>query len=147
MSAIIFKDKQPIGSCIIVLDKSKTKVLLGQRKNSYKAGYFGLPGGRIELKEAARAAAQRELFEETNLVADSLDYLGVIRDHQQTYDFIHFVYLVKTYSGQIENREPNKCNGWQWHSLLDLPEQILRGHKLALELYGSQQGFIDAYQD
>jgi ADP-ribose pyrophosphatase YjhB (NUDIX family) len=43
-------DPQPIGTCAIITN-SQNQVLLGKRKNSYKAGMYGLPGGRIELNK------------------------------------------------------------------------------------------------
>jgi ADP-ribose pyrophosphatase YjhB (NUDIX family) len=48
---------QSIGTCV-VLTNTNNQILLGKRKNSYKAGYFGLPGGRIELNEKIESATQ-----------------------------------------------------------------------------------------
>eukprot|EP00980_Cylindrotheca_fusiformis_P028527 scaffold22607_cov123-Cylindrotheca_fusiformis.AAC.24 len=45
------------------------KYLLIQRKNPPDAGKWAFPGGKIDLGEEALVAGQRELLEETNLVA------------------------------------------------------------------------------
>lgn len=54
-------------------------VLLVQRASGLRAGLWSLPGGHIEAGEQARAAAQRELFEETG-VAARIDGLTDIED-------------------------------------------------------------------
>lgn len=43
--------QQKLGVVVVLLDKTKTKVLLGKRLNSYKAGWLGLPGGRVDVGE------------------------------------------------------------------------------------------------
>ncbi|PIY68560.1 DNA mismatch repair protein MutT [Candidatus Roizmanbacteria bacterium CG_4_10_14_0_8_um_filter_39_9] len=125
---------QHIGVCVIVLDESKHKVLLGKRKNAYLAGAFGLPGGRVNLTEPLVECAVRELREETGLTAKLLRYVGVVRELQNCYNFIHFVYVCNKYSGTMETKEPEKCEGWEWYPLNSLPSDILPGHKSSLEL-------------
>ncbi|HAT86401.1 MAG TPA: NUDIX hydrolase [Rhizobiales bacterium] len=51
------------------------KVLLVKRKNEPDAGLWGYPGGHVDLGETALEAASRELFEETNVIAEPLNYL------------------------------------------------------------------------
>jgi 8-oxo-dGTP diphosphatase len=124
-----------IGVAIIVLDKTKRKILLGKRKNAYKAGLYGLPGGRIELKESFEQTVRRELKEETNLNAQQITYLGVVRELQITYNFIHFVFLCESYIGEVVNQEPEKCEGWKWFKVDKIPEKTLPGHLSAIDLF------------
>ncbi|WP_083100545.1 NUDIX hydrolase [Pseudophaeobacter leonis] len=51
------------------------QVLLIQRKTQPNAGWWGFPGGHVELGETAMQAAVRELFEETGVRAQPLEYL------------------------------------------------------------------------
>ncbi len=124
-----------IGVCVIVLDPQTNKILLGERVNAYKAGYFGLPGGRIEMKETAQDAAVREVVEETGLQVDNLDYIGVVREFQDTYNFIHFGMATSSYKGVVTNPESHKCKGWEWYSLDTLPEKILPGHRAIIDMF------------
>ena len=128
-------EPEHIGVCVIVLDKDKTQVLLGKRLNSYKAGTLGLPGGRIELEEPLEECGKRELLEETSLQGKNLQYVGVVRELQKGYNFIHFVFSCNEYEGLPQTVEPEKCEGWNWYPLDSLPENILPGHKAALDLY------------
>jgi 8-oxo-dGTP diphosphatase len=52
-------------------------VLLIQRANDPFAGSWALPGGFVEAGERVRAAAARELHEETAIEAGALELLGV----------------------------------------------------------------------
>lgn len=51
------------------------QVILIQRKTEPNAGWWGFPGGHVELGETAMQAAIRELREETGVIARPLDYL------------------------------------------------------------------------
>lgn len=128
-------EQEKIGVCVVVLDKDKNKILLGKRLNGYKIGFYGLPGGRLILTEKLIDCAKRELIEETELSSDSLGYLGVIRELQEGYNFIHFAYLCTAYSSIPKNTEPDKCEGWEWFSFDEIPEKILPGHKAAIDLF------------
>ncbi len=126
--------KEHIGVAVIVTN-SQGEVLLGERINAYRAGWFGLPGGRIELQEAITDAAKRELEEECGLAIEELEYVGVVRELQDSYNFIHFGMVAKNVIGEPENKEPEKCKGWEWYSFEHLPQNILPGHKAIIEIY------------
>ncbi len=51
------------------------KVLLAQRMFEPYAGYYSLPGGRVERGETLREAALRELMEEVQIKADIVDFV------------------------------------------------------------------------
>lgn len=121
-----------LGVCVIVFDAAG-RVLLGKRKNSYGAGLYGLPGGHVELGEPLIAAAQRELYEETELANQSLQFLGVVREHQGQIDFVHFIYVLKNLIDTPKLSEPDKCEGWEWRDPQELAG-ILPGHQQALAL-------------
>lgn len=139
------EDLEHIGVAIIIVNPQTNKILLGERKNSYKSGYFGLPGGRIEIKETARQAIVREVEEETGLKIEGVEYVGVVRELQNTYNFIHFGMTTNSFSSEVENKEPHKCKGWEWHPLDNLPEKLLPGHKALLDIFThvTKEQFVD----
>lgn len=122
------------GVFIIVINKSN-QVLLGKRKDNYKAGMYGFPGGRLELNETLIDCAKRELDEEIGLKVNALKYVGVIREVQEGYNFIHFAFVCDDYIGQPQLKEPNKCESWNFYSVDKLPDTILPGHKAGLSMY------------
>lgn len=135
------ESKQHIGVCVILVNPAGL-ILFGRRKNSYKAGMLGLPGGRVEVHEPLQDAAQRELWEETGISGLNLQYVGVVRENQEGYDFLHFVFSAKQVEVAPVLCEPDKCEGWQW---LEYTGQtsILPGHALAVEMFQNKLTLSD----
>ena len=138
-----------IGTCVIVVDPEQKRVLLGKRMNSYKSGWYGLPGGRLEFEEGLVDGAKRELAEETGLIAEDLEYLGVVREKKEGYSFIHFVFLCNKYSGQLQVMEVDHCESWNWIPLESIPEKTLEGHRTAIDIFKEFQkgGYVDLLKD
>lgn len=136
---------QQCGVCIIIFDTTKKQILLGKRKNSYRAGQYGTPGGRLELGESLETCGKRELLEETGLRANELNYLGVVREFQDGTNFIHFIYTCMEYKGKPKVIEQKKCEKWEWYPLNSLPNNILTGHQAAITMYKNKSTIIDLY--
>ncbi len=133
---------QPIGACAI-LTHSQNQILLGKRKNSYKAGMLGLPGGRIGLNEKMLTAIAREVTEETGLQNLKFTFVGVVRENQDNYDFIHFVFSAPVGEQEPVLCEPDKCEGWEWFEVNQDLSEVLPGHQAAIQLYISKQKLAD----
>jgi 8-oxo-dGTP diphosphatase len=67
----------PIPAVIAVL-VHKGWTLLVRRANPPDAGLWGFPGGKIEYGETVKAAALRELLEETRVVGEAQDVLTTL---------------------------------------------------------------------
>ena len=113
------RKKEHIGVSIVTLN-DKDQILLG---------------GRIELNEPLINTVKRELLEETGVEAEIINYIGIVRELQKSYTFIHFGFLVKKIKGEPKNMETSKCKGWNWYSFDKLPNNILPGHKAILEIH------------
>ncbi|MBW7956024.1 NUDIX hydrolase [Patescibacteria group bacterium] len=137
-----------IGCCVII-QNPEGHILLAKRKNSYKEGYFGLPGGRVEGAELLTDCALRELREETSLEAKHLEYVGVVREWQENFpeggpnSFVHFIFVCKEWEGSPVTMEPEKAALWEWYSLDNLPDPILPGHLAGLKLLQSEETVQD----
>jgi ADP-ribose pyrophosphatase YjhB (NUDIX family) len=128
-----------MGVFVIVLNDMK-QILLGKRKNSYKSGLYGFPGGRLELHETIVGCGSREVREETGLKVITLQYIGFVRENQEGYNFIHFVFACDAYTGTPTLREPNKCEGWEFYWPNKMPGSLLPGHKSGLEMFLKHDG-------
>lgn len=125
---------QHSGVFVIVINKNK-EFLIGKRKNCYKAGMFGFPGGRLELNETIMECGIRELYEETGITIKSLKYIGVVRELQTGYNFIHFGFVCEDCNELPKLTEPDKCEGWKFYPLSNIPDKLLPGHKAGLDLF------------
>jgi len=102
------------------------RFLLGRRRGSHGAGEWALPGGHLEFGESIEACARREVAEETGLE------IGAIRPGPYSNDLFtgegkHYVtlfVLADAPVGDPELREPEKCDGWEWHRWSELPEPL-----------------------
>jgi 8-oxo-dGTP diphosphatase len=135
-------EPQQIGTCAILVN-NQGLILLGKRKNGYKAGFFGLPGGRVEINEPLIKTIQREVKEETGIEVVEPQYLGVIRENQGGYDFIHFVFTARVGDAQPVLAEPDKCEDWEWFDLSKTLPRVLPGHVAAIDMFLCKEKLID----
>lgn len=95
-----------VGASVIVVD-SENRILLQLRSDNHCWGYAG---GSVELDEVVEDAAKRELFEETGLIAESLELFGVFSGKDIHYVYpngdevsnIDIVYVCKQYTGTLK---------------------------------------------
>lgn len=140
-----YYDSFKVGANVFVVrDK---KLLLGLRKNVFGDGFWGLPGGHLEMNEAMTDAAARELEEETGLSAEKFTFTNLVNDHQREGHHIQIGFIAENVKGEPEIKEPDRCEKWQWFPLDELPENLFIAHKKQIELFINESTvFADAQQ-
>jgi len=111
-----------------VLVMRRGRVLLGRRRGSHGEGYYAAPGGHIEFGESFEQAARREVREETGLEIADLKLLSVgnyvfKRDDGERH-YIDVDFICEAPGGEPQLAEPEKCDGWDWYDLDDLPQPL-----------------------
>ena len=94
-----------IGALAVVVHQGH--VLLVQRSKQPDAGLWGFPGGHVEWGETVLEAAQRELREETSVIAEPqshLDNLDLLRRDEQGMVVSH--YLLVGVACQYQSGDP-----------------------------------------
>ncbi|WP_149738191.1 NUDIX domain-containing protein [Rhizobium sp. RU20A] len=112
------------------------RILLYRRMRPPEAGYWNIVGGKVDLMEAARDAAIREAMEETGLVIEDADFLGVT-EQIMTADRQHWVsllYVATRFSGDARLTEPDKLSDFGWFAPDVLPEPLSAFTRAALAL-------------
>lgn len=136
--------KRPLVGVGVVVFKA-ARVLLIRRAKAPRAGTWSLPGGRQRHGETVRAAAAREVREETNLeveigelldVVDSLtrDSTGAVTYHYTLVDF-----MAEWRAGEVEAGDDATDAIWvdpRGLACYDLWSETLRIIALAIERRG-----------
>ncbi len=110
------------------------RVLMGERRNSqFGNGQYHVPAGHLERNETIIDGMIREAREDTGIVISTadLDLAHVLHFRGQS-DRLSLFFTARHWSGAIENREPDKCAGWQWLPLDALPTNTIAYAKQAL---------------
>ncbi|MFO8016690.1 MAG: NUDIX hydrolase [Candidatus Woesearchaeota archaeon] len=117
------RDRRTPAVGVGVLIRKDGKVLMGRRKNSHGHDTWAPPGGHLEWNETFEDCAKREVLEETGLSIKDVRFLTATNDMMKD-DEKHYItlYLVADHErGEPENKEPEKCRGWEWFTWEELP--------------------------
>lgn len=120
----------PMFTSLIVRQQNKI-LLLKRNKNKICGGFYAFPGGGVDGYEPVTLATIREAQEEIGVVIhpDDLKFMHVFhftREHDVEY--VNFFFEVQSWQGNIENKEPDKCDELVWFDLNHLPDKILPSH-------------------
>lgn len=113
-----------LGVINIILKDNKVLLLL--RKNKFDGGTYSLPGGCMEPDETPLQNSIKEIKEETNLDVKikNVEVVSSIYRHLPTWQALELVVLVKKFSGEPKNMEPDKSEKLEWFDLDKLPKKI-----------------------
>lgn len=103
------------------------RLLMGRRRNTtFAAGLYHMPAGGLEADETIVDGIIREAVEEAGITIapEDLDLVHVLHFRGRT-DRISMFFRAARWSGEIENREPDKCFGWEWLPTDDLPSDMV----------------------
>jgi len=104
----------------LVFIRRNDQLLLGYKKRGFACGRWNGFGGKVEEGETIEQGAIRELNEESGVVVDRLDEVGVLmfefKGDRQLLE-VH-VFLTDTFSGTIVETEEMRP---QWYDICDVP--------------------------
>lgn len=82
----------------MILSNSQRKILLVERAQAPKKGYWDLPGGFMEQGESAEEAIRREVKEELGVSLKNFSYLGSYPDRYR-FRNIHYHTITSVFTG------------------------------------------------
>jgi len=126
------------GASVIVVNE-KGEVLLQLRSDN---GCWGYAGGSVDINEVVEDAAKRELFEETGIVAHTLELFGVFSGPELYYVYPHgdeisnvdIVYICNDFSGEAKPDFTESTDA-RFFAIDNLPSNISPPCVPALEKY------------
>jgi len=140
LRALIGHTRVNLCGSTVIIRNPEGRILLQQRKYPY--GRWGVPGGLMELGEAAEETARREVFEETSIELGSLKLLGVYSGpnyfcraaNGDEYYTVVIAFISDEYSGEPVVHDDESLQ-FRWFDPLELPEDIANSHRQMLKDY------------
>ncbi|MBI4458193.1 NUDIX domain-containing protein [Candidatus Uhrbacteria bacterium] len=122
-------------------------ILLGKRKASIGRDQYGSPGGHLEHLEGFEECARREVLEEAGIEIDRPRFLCVMNNQVHApHHYVMVVLAADWKSGEPQNMEPDKCEGWDWYGLDALPASMTPAMYTAVEAYRSGRAYFDSHR-
>jgi mutator protein MutT len=113
---------------VLVLLVRDGQVLLTLRAGGiYLSGHWAVPGGHVDAGESVTDAAIREVEEEVGVrLEHGVRFVGVTHHLPPHGDArVGFGFVATEWSGQVSNREPDKCAEVRWFPVDDLPASTM----------------------
>lgn len=117
---------QPEVGCGAAIRDGDGRLLLIQRLREPEAGFWGLPGGKIDFGEKAEDAVVREIAEELAITI-AIERLACMTEIIARGDGRHWVspvFEARIVSGEPALQEPEKHGGWGWYAPEAMPEAL-----------------------
>jgi ADP-ribose pyrophosphatase YjhB (NUDIX family) len=125
---------------------NEKQILLYKRKDTtHFQNYYGVVSGNVEENEIFESAIIREAEEETGIKIKQNDLKAVHVMHRidEQDESMYVFFLAEKWEGEIENKEPNRCEELIWATIEELPENIVPYVKDAIESYTKQIHFSE----
>ena len=119
-----FPDRPFIGVGAVIIEGDR--VLLVKRANPPIQGQWSIPGGVLEVGELVREAAVREAREETGLIVEPAELLGVydriLHNHEKRvqYHYVLIDFLCRPVGGKL--RAASDAAEVRWFTRAELPQ-------------------------
>lgn len=113
------------------------QILLLRRFNTgHDDGHYGAVAGHVDADEEIVAAATREASEEAgiHIRPEDIKVEGVMH-RKAGIGRVSFFLVCRTWSGDIVNAEPDKCDDLSWHPITDLPANMVPCVRQGLKNY------------
>jgi len=110
-----------VGAAVVIRDENGRVLMVKRAPGSTRAGYWSIPAGFVDYGEEIRAAAARELLEETGLVAEIGEAVFVASNFHDPAKLTVGVWFDGTVTGgTLQAGDDAEEVGW--FALDDLPE-------------------------
>jgi ADP-ribose pyrophosphatase YjhB (NUDIX family) len=110
------------------------RLLLCRRMKAPEAGYWSIPGGKVDHLEPSLAAARREAEEETGLTIGKVEFLchSEYIDPEDRHHWVSLIFVTRDTQGEPALTEPDKLSDIGWFDPDALPEPLSAFAKDAL---------------
>ena len=130
---------------LLMLTHNNSVLLMHRTNTSFGNGLYALPGGKCEQDENATDAIIREAQEELGITIAKCDLHLLHTFHRKgpEHNLIALIFRAETWSGEIINNEPAKCDELAWFDVHQLPNNVIPAHRQALECIGNNIAYSE----
>lgn len=148
---VYYKKNKKIGVGVGTMILKRGKVLLGKRHSDSKKassllhgeGTWTMPGGKLHFGERIQDAAQREILEETGLLAKKLEIISISNDIVKDAHFVTIGFICSDFEGELKAMEPDEIIEWQWFDFKKLSDNIFFPSKKIIRNWLEKKLYID----
>ncbi|MFX1515199.1 MAG: NUDIX hydrolase [Promethearchaeota archaeon] len=113
----------------IIFDKKREKILLTKRAAPPKALFWFPPGGAIDLGETVEEGLRREIYEETDITVESLQFIdyidGITHDSDNKVEFHFVVFMFETEHSEGMIKAKDDALEVKWVSIEEIMSKAL----------------------
>ena len=130
-----------VGVGAMILD-AEGRLLLVQRRRDPEAGFWGLPGGKVDFGERVADACVREIREELGVGIVLGDLICIVDqiDRDAGTHWVAPTFLARIIDGAASNREPDAHAAIGWFALDNLPSPLTLSTRHSLAARGQADG-------
>ncbi len=131
------KERYKFICAVYLLLMKENKILLLKRANTgYEDGNYSLVAGHMDGNETIKQSMIREAKEEAGITIEEENIEIATFLHRKTDpERLDFFLKCDKWSGEVINKEPNKCSELNWYDISNLPSNIIPYVKKAIENY------------
>lgn len=122
-----------IGTAIVIFN-NLNQILFGKR--IYNPVGYQVPGGHIEFLETIEHCVKREALEEAGVEVENIQIKTIgenIYPEQNFHSITVFAFCSIKQGATPSNMEPEKCAGWSWYDIDNLPSNFAFNYKPILK--------------
>ena len=127
MTAIVKQRHVVVPASYLILERDGKYLLARRRNTGYRDGQYGLVAGHVDRGESFTHAMVREAREEIGIVLSEkdLDIVHIMHRKEGESERVDAFLRARTWSGDIINCEPEKCDDLAWFTHEELPSNTI----------------------
>lgn len=128
----------------LLLTRDEQVLLLRRANTGFCDGAYSVPAGHVEAGEAATVAMLREAREEIGITIAPADLIPTLVMHRRSdSERVDFFFTATTWTGQITNCEPGKCDDLRWFAVTNLPPVMVPYVRAAIDAHQAGVTFTE----
>lgn len=138
------KERHMLRSAVHLILRRNDEIMLLRRYNTgYQDGNYSLVAGHLDGGENYMEAMMREAREEVgiHIERENLKTVQVMHRTKGFVEYIDYFLECTSWSGELSNMEPDKCDELKWVRIQDLPHNTVPYIAKALDYYQSKMTF------